>query len=249
MLELQHLSVAYRGAPPVLNDLSLTLTPGITVLIGHNGAGKSTLLHAALGEVAYTGNILLNGTSLVTYAPRERAKLLSLLPQKLPAPALCVREVVALGFAPFCTRPGEKEWQTVREILEKLEIESLSARPVQTLSGGERQKVFLALLLAQNTPVLLLDEPATYLDATFSATLYRVLREEREKGKHILLVMHDLAAALDLADRVLLLEGGKLTFDGTPQACLNVRIPERVFGLTRYRATDENQNEVYFFKA
>ena len=75
------------------------------------------------------------------------------------------------------------------------------------------------------------------------------LQKEREKGKHILLVMHDLTAALDLADRVLLLDGGKLAFDGTPTACLDARIPERVFGLTRYRATDEKQNEVYFFKA
>ncbi len=247
MLEFKDLCVQYRGAPPLLTNVSFTLTEGITVLLSRNGAGKSSLLHTALGEVPYTGEILLNGKNIAEIPARERAGSLSLLPQRLPAPALCVREVVALGFSPFCVRLGEKEWQTVREILAKLQISHLADRPASTLSGGERQRVFLGMMLAQNTPVLLLDEPATYLDAPFHRLLCEILREERAKGKHILLVMHDLTRALALADRVLVLDEGKLTFDGTPDECIAARIPERIFGLTRYDATNEHGNTVRFF--
>ena len=153
MLEFKNISIQYRGAAPLLADVSFTLTPRITVLLGKNGAGKSSLLHATLGEVPYKGEIRLNGQSITEIPARERAKQLAFLPQRLPAPALTAQEAVALGFSPFCTRLCEKERQTVREILQKLQISHLSDRPVSTLSGGERQRVFLGMMLAQNTPV------------------------------------------------------------------------------------------------
>ena len=248
MLEFKNLCVQYRGAEPILKNVSFTLTEGITVLLGRNGVGKSSLLHATLGEVPYTGEICLNGKAISEIPAIERAKALSLLPQHLPAPALCVSEVVALGFSPVCTRLTQKEWQTVREILEKLQISHLAERPVSTLSGGERQRAFLGMMLAQNTPVMLFDEPTTYLDAAHHALLCEVLQKQREKGKQILLVMHDLTRALSLADRVLVLDDGALAFDGTPDECIAAQIPERIFSLKCYHATDDSGKTVRFFQ-
>ena len=247
MLEFRNLSIRYRGAPPLFSDVSLTLSAGITVLLGKNGAGKSSLLHAVLGEAPYAGEILLNGQDLARLPAPERAKSLALLPQQLPAPTLCAKEIVALGFSPFCTRLSQKEWERVEKILQDLQISHLADRPAITLSGGERQRVFLGMMLAQNTPILLLDEPATYLDAPHHALLCDILQKERAKGKHILLVMHDVTRALALADRVLVLNDGKIAFDGTPDECIEARIPERVFSLKRYDATDESGNTVRFF--
>ena len=170
------------------------------------------------------------------------------MPQHLPSPTLSVTEIVALGFSPFCTRLSEKEWQTVREILQNLQISHLEDRPVSNLSGGERQRVFLGMMLAQNTPVMLFDEPSTYLDAPHHALLCDVLKKERAKGKTVLLVMHDVTRALALADRVLVLDEGELCFDGTPDACIEARIPERIFSLKSYTATDESGNTVRFFQ-
>ena len=248
MLEFKSLSIRYPGAPPLFRDISFALDAGITVLLGRNGAGKSSLLHATLGEVPYTGEILLDGKHVAKLPARERAKMLSLLPQRLPTPTLCVKEVISLGFSPHNTHIGEKEWETVREILETLQISHLAARPVSTLSGGERQRVFLGMMLAQNAPVLLLDEPATYLDAPHHALLCEVLKKERAKGKHILLVMHDLTRALSIADRVLVLNEGTLAFEGTPDECVAARVPERIFSLKCYTATDESGQTVRVFQ-
>ena len=248
MLEFKNVSIQYRGEKPILADVNFKLRDGITALLGRNGAGKSSLLHATLGEVPYTGEILLNGKSIADIPTRERAKMLSLLPQHLPSPALCVRETVALGFAPYSTRLCEKEWQTVCEILNRLQLSHLADRPVSSLSGGERQRVFLGMLLAQSTPVMLFDEPSTYLDAPHHALLCEILQKEREKGKQILLVMHDLTHALSIADRVLVLDENTLVFDGTPDACIDAHVPERIFSLTRYDATDDRGNTVRFFQ-
>ena len=169
MLNCTHLTVGYRNRPPVLQDVSLTVPAGaVTALLGVNGAGKTTLFKAILQEIAYTGRIFCDKTDLSTLSHRQRARLLSLLPQHLPSPALSVRETVALGLSAHTVKPGEAEWRTVYAALDRLQITALENRAVATLSGGERQKVFLALLLAQNTPVLLLDEPTAHMDLSFA---------------------------------------------------------------------------------
>ena len=248
MLELRNVTAGYHRDRPVLRGLSLTVNAGeITVLLGRNGSGKSTFLHTVMGEIAHSGEILLGGIPLTSLKPRERAKRLSLLPQHLPSPALSVRETVAMGLSASVARLGAAEWQQVMEKLQLLGIAELAERPVRTLSGGERQKVFLALSLLQNADVLLLDEPATYTDAPYAAQLHELLRAECARGKTLLLVMHDVGAALELADRVAVLENGSLSFYGTPHEALAEEIPEKHFGLARY-AAKRGEKTAYFFR-
>ena len=247
MLEFRHVTVKYGKADPVLRDISFTASKNeITVLLGQNGCGKSTLLRAAMQEIPYTGEIFCDKTDLSTLPPATRGRQISMLPQHLPSPTLSVRETVALGYAPHVTRPGEAEWQKIDTRIAQMELSALADRPVSTLSGGERQKVFLAMLLTQDAPVLLLDEPTTYMDLCFTSRFFDLLKKERDRGKTVLLVMHDVSDALRLADRVAVIKDAALAFCGTPQEALEQNIPEKLFGLTRYTAKRGEKTTIFF---
>lgn len=249
MLECQNLSVCYRRGRPILSHVSLTIPAGaITALLGVNGAGKTTLFKAILQEIPYTGQIFCDNTALCALSPRERARRISLLPQHLPAPALTVRETVALGLSPHVTRMGAVEWKKVAEWVEKLGISDLIDRPVSTLSGGERQKVFFAMQLAQDAPVMLLDEPTAHMDLAFVARFFEILREQASDGKAILLVTHDVSEAFAYADRIAVLKDSGLAFAGTTNEALEKSIPEKHFGLIRYTAK-RGEKTAIFFKA
>jgi len=244
MLEFKNMAIRYEKE--LLSDVSFTLGCGITALLGVNGAGKTTLLRTVLGEVRYTGDILLGGVPLQALTAKERARRVSLLPQHPPSPALSVREVIALGLTPHTTHPTQKEWQTVDEALKKLDLAALSHRSVATLSGGERQKVFFAMQLVQNTPVLLLDEPTAHMDLSYRGRFFELLRTEARAGKAILAVMHDLSEAVSIADRILLLQNGRLAFDGTPARFITDGIAERSFGVLHYTA-QRGEETAHFF--
>ena len=248
MLDCRNITVKYHKTHTVLQDISFCAKSGeITAVLGANGSGKSTLLRALMNEIPYTGSVTANGNALAETSHAKRALQISMLPQHLPAPALTVWETVALGRTPHTTHPGAEDRRIVDAALAELEIGHLRDRRTDLLSGGERQKVFLALMLAQNTPVLLLDEPTTYMDISFTERFFNVLRAERDKGKTILLVMHDLTDAFAVADSLLILQNGGIAFSGTPDEALAQSIPERIFGVQRYTA-QRGEKTAYFFK-
>ncbi len=241
MLEFRSVGVRYDA--PLFSDVSFRLGEGETAaLVGKNGAGKSTLLRCALSEVPHTGGVFYKGEDLAKKSARERANILSFLPQSLPAPALSVREVASFGFFSRVKRLSPAEWKQTDEMLERLGLSALAARPASSLSGGERQKVFLACLLLQDAPELLLDEPTTYMDLSFRAAFFSLLREEKKRGKTILIVLHDLSDAVAEADRILLLDGGGLAFDGATADCLAQNVLERAFSVRRYLARDDKDD-------
>ena len=247
MLECRNLTAGYRSGAPVLKGLSLTAPAGsVTALLGINGAGKSTLFKAVLQEIRYTGAVFCDKTDLSTLRPLERAARVSLLPQHLPAPALSLRETAALGLSLRMAHLGEAEWTRVDAALDRVGLLPLAERPVNALSGGERQRAFLAMLLVQDTPVLLLDEPTAHIDPAFVPRFFEILREERDRGKAILLVTHDVNEAFFNADRVALLENGSLVFAGTTAEALAQNIPEKHFGLTRYVAQRGEKTAIFF---
>ena len=227
------LSAAY-GKRKILDEVQFSLPGGVTALLGRNGCGKSTLLNCIAGALPCKGSVKLEGEELTALPARERAKRIGILPQILPSPDLPAEEVVSFGRSPFSTRLSKDEKENVLSVMQKLGIEELKERRVSTLSGGERQKVFFAMLLVQDAPLMLLDEPTTYMDLPFKSVFFGVLKELAENGKTVMLVSHDLSDGIQAAENVLLLENGAISFAGTREECLEQEIVERAFGAKRY---------------
>jgi iron complex transport system ATP-binding protein len=218
MLSLSNVSVSY-GQRRVLDGVTLEVASGqVVALVGPNGAGKSTLIRAVSGVVPMqSGEAHVNGEALLTLSTMER--LVSVVPQahSLPA-AFTVEEVVLMGRTAhlgWLGRAGESDRQLVRHALEQTQLLALSERYVGELSGGEQQRVLLARALAQDTPVMLLDEPTTHLDLHHRENLIRMIRDlALNKNLAILMVLHDLNLAGLYAQRVALLVGGRLEATG-----------------------------------
>ena len=237
MLEFDRVCVTHRGRS-ILHEISFSLRPHrITALLGRNGSGKSTLIRCVNGLQRYTGEIRLDGVSLALTPPRERARKIGILPQILPETALRVGALAVLGRNPYVDAAGRlspEDRRMVSEALRAAGMEEFADRSLKELSGGERQRAFLAMLLAQNTRILLMDEPTTYLDVDARRELRDLIRmlAQRQK-KTLMVVLHDLNEAVELADDVVILENGEMRFCGDVQACLNARALEDCFHVTR----------------
>ena len=242
MLDVKDLSV-FHGRRAVCDGISFSLEQGsVTALLGLNGSGKSTLLSAIGGSIPAQGEIRLMGEDLSSLPPRERAKKLALLPQMMSTPPFTVEETVACGRNPYrstTARLSPEDERAVEEAIRKTGIDSLRDRHLASLSGGERQICLLAMVLAQETPLLLLDEPTSFLDKAkehlFWETLARVIDE---RGTTVLAAMHDLTAAVRVSDRFMLLQEGRLLFHGTRAELLSSNLLECTFGVKRYETED-----------
>lgn len=242
MLEVKNLSVRY-GTKTILDDVSFSLRPHrLTVLVGRNGAGKSTLFGCVGQQVAYTGTITEGEKNLALVSPRERAKSIAILPQSLPSPHITGRELVSLGRNPyldFTGRLAQQDKQAVENALRDADALELAERYVDTLSGGEKQRVLLAMILAQNTPIALLDEPTAHLDLGYEAAFLEMLQKlKKERKKTFLLILHDLNLAARYADDLIVLEVGRVAFAGSREECLEREVLEKTFCLRRYTVED-----------
>lgn len=250
MLILRNLSVRLDGKQ-ILDDISFTLRPHrLTALVGRNGSGKSTLLACVNQQVPYTGEILEGEKNLALLPPKERAKALSILPQSLPAPHITAGEMASFGRNPyqdFTGRLTQKDKQVVREALKDANAADLTHRYVDTLSGGERQRVALAMILAQNTPIALLDEPTAHMDQSHEAVFLQRLTELKQtRKKTFLVVLHDLTLAARYADDLIVLDSGRLVFAGTKETCLEQEILEKTFSLQRFTFEEAGQKRIFF---
>ncbi len=225
MLEARNLSLASRIAA-----VSAALRPGeVTAICGPNGAGKSTLLQCLAGLLApESGGALLDGTPLASLHSRERARAIGYLPQDGEiAWDLSVRNLVALGRLPHS---GDGDTQT-DAALAALDLEQFASRPVSTLSGGERARALLARVLAGEPRWILADEPLAALDLGHQIALVAHLKRAAREGAGVVLVLHDVALAMNRADRVLVLERGRLVADGAPEEALDPAVIEGVWGV------------------
>ena len=253
ILSLEHLTGGYRGEA-VVKDFTLDLRRGeLTAILGPNGCGKSTLLRlcARLME-PISGEIRLEGWPVQTIPRRELARMVSVLPQVRPVSSIPVESLVAHGRFPYLGWPrrmSRSDREKVEEALILAGVAEYRHRSVAELSGGQRQKVYFAMALAQDTPLVLLDEPATYLDLRHQLELMELIRLLQSRGKTVAAVLHDLPQALEWADRVAVLEDGKIADQGPPAEVFDRGTLDRVFGLASHRLTVEGKERYFFTKA
>jgi iron complex transport system ATP-binding protein len=226
-----------RGGRPVLAGLSAAVEPGqVTVVLGPNGAGKSTLLEAMAGLLAPSaGTLLLDGAPVSTMPASARARRIGYLPQDGPVHwNLTVRELVALGRLPHrgvLGGPSAADRAAIEGSLAAADLEALAARPVGTLSGGERARALLARVLAGAPELLLADEPLASLDPRHQLEVLALFRRAADSGAAVVLVLHDLMLAVRAADHVLLLADGGLLAAGDPREVLTAANLEAAFGV------------------
>lgn len=240
MLEIKNVSVRF-GQKQILDNVSFSLRPHrLTALVGRNGSGKSTLLNCVNQQIPYTGEIREGEQNLALIPPRERAKAIAILPQTLPTPHITGRELAAFGRNPYLDFTGrltDADRQAVERALRDADALSLEDRYADTLSGGEKQRIVLAMILAQNTHIALLDEPTAHMDLGYEAAFLELLQKlKTERKKTFLVILHDLAQAVRYADDLVVLDDGKVVFAGSKEECLEKEILENTFHLKRYSA-------------
>ena len=235
MIHVKNLSFRYVNKV-VLHDISFVLSENIIVsIVGPNGAGKSTLLKILAGILLPNrGSVYMNNADFTRLSAGERARLVGYLPQEFDTPfAFTVEDVVRMGRFPFqrgMFATSAQDQQIVEQAMQATDVLAFRHRPFNQLSGGEKQRVMLASVLAQEVPILLLDEPTRALDYAHQAQLMRVLqRENREQGKTVVWVTHDVNLALRFSDVIIFLKDGQIVEQGAPREVVRPEILHAVF--------------------
>lgn len=236
MIKLEHVFAGY-GKKNVLNGISLDISKGQLIsIVGANGSGKSTLLKCMIGlNACSSGEILIENHELKNLTRQEIAKKVSFLPQGKQVSDMTVQQMVLHGRFPHLKYPrrySKKDKEISMEAIRQMGLADFTEELLPTLSGGMRQKAYIAMALAQETEYILLDEPTTYLDVRSQMELMRTLRELAKQGKSIVAVMHDLPLAFRYSDEVVVLHEGCVAAQGEPQKLCQNRLFQKVFGVT-----------------
>ncbi len=250
MIELKNLSAGY-GRQAVLRGVSMALTPGkVLALLGPNGCGKSTLLKTILGlQPSLAGEILVDGTPSGQLTPRQLARKVTYLAQSRNTPNITARRMVLHGRFPYLSYPRryrEEDYEMVERALRQADAADLAERSMEELSGGQRQKVYLAMALAQDTGTILMDEPTTFLDVAHQLEVMATARRLAGEGRAVLMVLHDLCLALRWADEAAVLAGGGLLFRGTAGKAFETGVLDRAFGVRLARVMTEDGWQYYY---
>lgn len=250
MIELEHISAGYEGKA-VLQDVTLRFPEGrVTVLLGPNGCGKSTLLKAALGLLPISaGQILYDGKNICALTVRQIAQKAAYLAQSRSVPNITAGRMVLHGRFPYLGYPrrySSSDREIVRAALQKTNSLDLQDCPMNQLSGGQRQKIYVSMALAQQAKTIFMDEPTTYLDVHHQLETMQIAKELAQDGTAVVLVLHDLSLALRFADHVAVLEQGKLVQTGTADAVFSSGILEEVFHVKLDRVFTQNGWQYYF---
>lgn len=233
MIELKKVTAGYPSKT-VLSEISLSVPKGTLIsVIGKNGSGKSTLLKTVIGIInAKSGEMLVDGESELSR--QSMAKKVSYLAQGKSVSDMTVEQLVLHGRFPHLSYPrrySEKDREISSAALRQMGIADIAGTPLSALSGGMRQKAYIAMALAQDTDYILLDEPTTYLDISNQVELMKILRSLADRGKGIVAVMHDLQLAFGFSDRIAVIKDAKIAAFDTPQKICDSGIVQEVFGI------------------
>lgn len=227
LMSIKNLSVDHR-----MFEVSLNLRQGeVLGLIGPNGAGKSTLLNAIAGLLDNSGQIELSGNDIRLLNPLEKARCIALQPQFIESAwALSVHDIVSMGRLPW----GDSDQTIIREVMRQANIEQFAQRHVNELSGGERARVWLARVLANQPQVLLADEPVANLDIHYQKDVMQILSDYARAGHAVIIAIHDLSLAARYCDRLCLLHQGKQVTTGSVSEVLDKQVLSPVFNVDIY---------------
>lgn len=251
-LEVKNLTTGY-GDTKIIEHLNLTIPEGkITALIGANGCGKSTLLKTICRIISpMEGDILLDGKRVDAYDSRELAKRMAILPQNPSAPGeLTVRELVMYGRAPhqgsLFARSTKEDKDMVEWALKETDLLEYAERGITNMSGGQRQRAWIAMAIAQNTDILFLDEPTSFLDVSHQMdVLHLVDLLNKKYNKTIIMVIHELNEAARFADYLVAMKKGAILYEGTPHEIFHNDMLLDVFGIDSTIMNDPRTNRPF----
>ncbi|WP_341279461.1 ABC transporter ATP-binding protein [Paenibacillus sp. FSL H8-0537] len=235
-MEIKQVTFSYDKKTDQLKNISDKIETGkITTIIGPNGCGKSTLL--GILSQNYTpahGEVLLDGKSLAQIKPKELAKKLAVVHQQNEAPYdLTVERLVSYGRLPhrsFLGQPNEEDEKAIEEALTSTNLQQKRTQRLNQLSGGEKQRVWIAMALAQQTPILFLDEPTTFLDMYYQIEILELVKAlNREHDMTIVMVLHDINQAIRYSDRIIVMKAGEIVASGTPEAVITKEIVKETY--------------------
>ncbi len=252
MIKMKNVYAGY-GNELVLQDINLHLELGkVTVLVGKNGCGKSTLLKSLIRLNPHSaGSITVDGIAVEEFKSNELAQKIAYLPQGKNVPDISVRRMVLHGRFAYLNYPRryrQKDYEISENALRWVGIEDLAEKNMNQLSGGMQQRVYIAMAIAQDTPVILMDEPTVYLDILHQLKVMEMAKKLADEGKAVVMVLHDLTQAFRYADDIIVMEDGKILDAGTPEELFSRKTIDTTFQITMSRVLTESGFQYYIEK-
>lgn len=249
MLKINNLNVSFDSNLALENANIEFPKSSIIGIVGKNGSGKSTMLKAIEGLVPYSGSIIFDDTNVDTLSIKEKAKLISYLPQNRIVPQISARLMIEHGRFPyrsFSKTLSKDDKEIIDKAIKKTGISKLLNKKLNEMSGGELQKVYITSTIVQETEVILLDEPTNHLDLESQIEILNMLKELKKDGRTIILVLHDLLQAFTYCDKIVLLDDHKVVLQDTPEKLYKNKEIKRIF---KYRLIkDEDSKALYKYK-
>lgn len=249
MIEIKNIKCAYDGKIAFEAENLFFEEGKITAVVGLNGSGKSTLLKSIVGINFYEGMILIDGKNANSLGHKKRARFVSYLPQISPLVNMDVLTLVSHGRFPYLGYSkilGKEDLSLVENALKLTDLWELRSKNLTEISGGERQRAYLAMVIAQNTKFILLDEPATYMDIKHQIEIMEILKKIAKEGRGVIFSSHDLPQSFSTCDKVCLLQKGRIAAFGRPEEiALDSEKMKNVMGIRVEKI--ESESAVYRF--